>query len=89
MSRVGKKRRQGPSAAAWPYTPALRFSDCQEPAFLLGLYSDVPGDGVGAGWGDCSGEIVQTSLSVGPVSFSAPESPLAVICSVYSLNHHV
>lgn len=48
----------------------------------------------GRGWGEggCNGEIVQTSLlrsSVGPISFSAPESPLAVICSVYSLNHHV
>ena len=48
---------------------------------------------MGRGWrGDCNGEIVQTSLlrsSVGSISFSAPESPLAVICSVYSLNHHV
>lgn len=48
----------------------------------------------GRGWGGghCNGKIVQTSLlrsSVGPISFSVPESPLAVICSVYSLNHHV
>lgn len=25
---------------------------------------------------------------VGPVSFSAPESSLAVICRIYSLSHH-
>lgn len=29
-----------------------------------------------------------TMSHVGPVSFSAPESSLAVICRIYSLNHH-
>lgn len=68
---------------------ALPTADCQDPAFHVADRSVLIYLEAGKENGGRNSTACPPRPPVRPLSFSAPESPLAVICSVYSSNHKV